>query len=118
MPRVVQCAPGFLLPARGRRGRGHVLRQQTQGSRQGVERQSMEAVVGVHRHAGVFDQEVLQRAGLQQDGLGAAAGEAGRGGDKPALLQRAGVHSQEAVLVLGFRAAVRVRVSRGVEGGA
>ena len=132
MSGAVQSTSALLLPTGGCRGGRHVSGQQAQlqveGARQGVEGQSGGAVVGVHRHAGVLDQQVLQRTRLQEDGLAAAAGEAGRGGDEPALLQRADVQAKEpalffvlgvvVVLLLLLRPAVWVGVSRGVEGGA
>lgn len=53
-------------------------------------------VHGVHGHAGVLDEQVLQRAGLHLDGGQPSGGEAGRRGDEPALLQGAGLKLEEA----------------------
>lgn len=80
--------------------------------------------MGVDGHAGVFDQQVLQGAGFQEDRLVAVAGEAGWRGDEPALFQRAALQVLEATLLLIAHVfvllfpAVWVGVSCGVEGGA
>ena len=72
---------------------------------------------GVDGHAGMFYQQVLQGAGLQQDGLAAPPSEAGWGRDEPALLQGARLYVQEAPFpCLG--SSVGVGVGGGVEGGA
>lgn len=86
-----------------------------------VSGQSRWAVVGVDGHAGVFDQQVLQRAGLQENRLTAMAGEAGGRSHEPALLQRAGVQTQEPaflLLLVSIFIVLRAAVGRGVEGGA
>lgn len=103
MARPVQTAAALLPPTGGVQAGG----------------QPGEAVVGVDGHAGVLDQQVLQRAGLQEDGL--AAVEAGWRRDEPALLQRGGVQVEEAtplLLLLILYHTVWVGLSRGVEGGA
>lgn len=87
-----------------------------------VSGESRRAVVGVDWHAGVFDQQVLQRAGLQENRLTAMAGEAGGRSHEPALLQRTGVQMQEPAFLLLLLIPIFIvlcaAVGRGVERGA
>lgn len=82
--------------------------------RQGTPPPPQEAVAGVDRHAGVFDQQVLQRAAGHRLLL-AAAREAGRGSDQPALHQGGGIQMEESSLVLLILTPLLLR---GLEGGA
>lgn len=93
----------------GLRRRGALLRQQAPPAAQQV-------VPGVDRHAGVFNEQVLQGVAGDRHLL-ATAGEARRWRDQPALCQAGGIQAEEPPFLL-LIILLFVFVFSGVEGGA